>query len=231
MSRFGFLFVILSVVCIYSTGCSGEHYSDAPIAEVTKPLPVSHPAGADTLPIDLEASILAWKGTKLWGRGMHTGTLDFCKGYLLFKNDRIVGGAITADMGTIRITDIPPDQPEPIQILTGHLENEVFFYVDKFPTATFKFTGVKYGPNGNLFIRGNLRIRDKERNIGFIAEPDLPNLQQAKSYSTRFRIDRFEWDIAYTGGFGESFLSPRNFVDAYIGLSLKVVPRYSEINS
>lgn len=72
----------------------------------------------------------------MWGRGMHTGVVPVNEGYLLFNDDRLAGGAITIDMTAIGITDIPPDQPEPIRILTGHLEDEVFFDVENNPEAS-----------------------------------------------------------------------------------------------
>lgn len=207
-----------------SSGCTGDYYSDAEIAGTFDPEPVTHSVGADTLPLNLEGSTIAWKGTKLWGRGMHTGTVDIREGYLLMENNRISGGRVTADMRSIGITDIPPDQPEPINTLTGHLEDEVFFHVEEYPRATFFVTDIEYLSNDSLSIHGNLTVRDVTKNIAFAAEIDSTFSAETVSFRSRFKIDRFEWGIAYTGGFGEDFFSPRNFVDTYIELDIRLVP-------
>jgi len=214
--------VLILCVMLNLPGCTGEYYSDAPVAQINEqrsPQPVTN---ADTLMLDLRASVIEWKGTKLWGRGMHTGTVDIKDGFLLMKNRRLAGGSLVADMTAIGITDIPPDQPEPIQLLTSHLEDPVFFDVEKYPEASFKFTGVSYHSDSTLTINGHLTIKDVTRNITVpaVADTSIPG------FTSRFRFDRYEWNIAYSGGFGSDYFSPRNFVDTYIEMTIRLVPEH-----
>lgn len=220
-------FVIISFVTLFlGAACSGQHYSDAHIASASEAKIVPGMPGADTLFMNPKASEIAWKGTKMWGRGMHTGIVPVKKGYLLFKDDRLVGGTINADMTAIGITDIPPDQPEPIRILTGHLEDEVFFDAENYSEASFELTDINFITERTLNITGNLTIKGISKSISFPAETG----SSGRVFTARFRIDRFEWNIAYTGGFGKDFFSPRNFVDRYIELSIKLVPKTAEQN-
>ncbi len=78
---------------------------------------------------------------------MHTGIVSVKEGYLLFRDDRLSGGTITADMTSIGITDIPPDQPEPIRVLTGHLEDPLFFGCSRIFRSRFLFY------EGRLYFR------------------------------------------------------------------------------
>ena len=213
---------------LVGAGCTGDYYSDAYIAESNEPFqPASDPVNGDTVMLDHPHSEIAWKGTKLWGRGMHTGIVPIQKGYLLKDGSRLTGGFIQADMTDIGITDIPPDQPEPIRILTGHLEDEVFFSVEDYPTASFRFTDITYIRSDSLMVSGNLTIRGVTNGI------TIPALStESKSwYTSRFRINRFDWGIAYRGGFGKSKFAARNFVDKYIELTITLAGRESGLST
>lgn len=212
--------VVIILLFAISSSCMGQYASDAVIAsaEEIKPVPVR--AGSDTVHIRPDRAEIAWKGTKMWGRGMHTGIVPVKKGFLLYHNNRLAGGTVTADMTSIGITDIPPDQPGPIRILTGHLEDEVFFDTEHWPEAEFTFTGLTHISDRQLEVSGNLTIKDVTRNITVPVSAD--SSAQAHTYSTRFRINRFDWNIAYRGGFGATRFAARNFVDKYIELNITI---------
>lgn len=216
MNRSGIILFILLLLI----SCSGEHHSDAPVASVTDSKPIQQQTNADTAFLNQEKSEIAWKGTKMWGRGMHTGIVPIKTGFLLFRNDSLSGGNMTVDMTAIGITDIPPDQPEPIKVLTGHLEDEVFFDVENYSMASFSFTDVNYLSGCKLQIEGNLTIRDITKQITIPARLD----SSEQFYTSRFRFNRFDFGIAYDGGFGSSYFAARNFVDKYIELTIRLVP-------
>ncbi len=209
------------MVLLATTACRGQHYSDAPLARAGAPEAAAHSTatGTDTVAIDRKASEIAWKGTKMWGRGMHTGVVPVKQGFLLFRDGRLAGGALVVDMTAIGITDIPPDQPEPIRILTGHLEDEVFFDVANYPEAQFVLTGVEYLTDSTLALSGNLRVKGVANHIAVPAAVD----SAGRTFTSRFRINRFKWNIAYRGGFGASYFAARNFVDKYIELRLRII--------
>ncbi len=213
MNKVGYLWLLM-----FPIACTGQHYSDAVIASVDEVRTVPRLTDADTIYIHSECSEIAWKGTKLWGRGMHTGIVPVKEGYLLFSNDRLSGGIITADMTSIGITDIPPDQPEPIRILTGHLEDPLFFDVAEYPEARFSFTHIEQAADRELLISGNLTIKDVTKNITVPAIVD----STGPLFNSTFRINRFDWNIAYRGGFGATRFAARNFVDRYIELDITI---------
>lgn len=215
MNRISYICLLLLIL----SGCTGEYYSDAVIATVEEAKPAVYPENVDTLFLDLHSSEIAWKGTKMWGRGMHSGTVPVREGYLLLHNKRLSGGSLIADMTNIGITDIPPDQPEPIQLLTGHLEDEVFFDVAKYPKAFFSITDITYRTEHELIISGNLSIKSVIRHITIPASVDSTGRQ----FNSRFRINRFNWNIAYRGGFGATRFAARNFVDKYIELETTII--------
>jgi len=202
------------------TLCKGEYYPDSPLARLGIPqqMLISESADTDTLLLNTNASNIAWKGTKMWGRGMHTGVVTVKEGYLLFRDRRLAGGYLTADMTSIGITDIPPDQPEPIRILTEHLEDEVFLDVSTYPEASFTFTNVRHHDNEELTVTGYLTIKDVRRQITVPAFADT----SGRSFSTQFRLNRFDWNISYNGGFGATWLADRNFVDKHIELNIRL---------
>lgn len=203
---------------LFPVSCTGQYYSDAVIARDEESKPVPRFSEADSLFLEQDHTEIAWKGTKMWGRGMHTGVVPLKEGYLLWDSGRLIGGTVTADMTSIGITDIPPDQPEPINILTGHLEDAVFFDVATYPEAEFTVTDVEYLADTLLNISGNLTIRELSRNITVPASVDSTDGR----FTTRFRINRFNWNIAYRGGFGATRFAARNFVDKYIELTISI---------
>lgn len=218
MNKISYLCLLFLIIL---SACTGEYYSDAVIATVEEAKPSLYSENADTLYLDFDSSEIAWKGTKMWGRGMHTGIVPVKEGYMLFNNNRLSGGFLIADLTKIGITDIPPDQPEPIQILTSHLEDEVFFDVTKYPEAFFSITEITYRSEHELTIGGNLTIKDVIKHITVPASVD----STGNVLNSRFRINRFDWNIAYRGGFGATKFAARNFVDKYIEFEITIIAR------
>lgn len=176
---------------------------------------------ADTLHLDKSASEVAWSGTKMWGRGGHTGTVPIESGWIADDGDRLVAGYVVVDMTSIGITDIPPDQPEPIALLTSHLEDPLFFHVERYPQAFFTLLGSERVDDDLLLVDGLLTIRGVTRSIRIPVD-----VERARAvYSSRFRIDRFDWNVAYEGGFGVSRFAARNFVDRDIELEIRLEVR------
>ncbi len=166
----------------------------------------------DTLKLDLGKSKLYWKGTKMRRAGKHEGEVLIRHGFLLSDEKRLAGGKFEMDMNSISITDIPETDPIPIKNLTEHLMHEDFFDVDNFPTAEFEITGIEVQPSENLEISGDLTIRGITKNITFSA------VQKGNSISTRFLLDRFDWNIAYEGSWAD-----RTLVDRDIEFQIKLV--------
>lgn len=92
----------------------------------------------------------------------------------------------------------------------GHLKSPDFFHVEKFPTMTFKSTGIKVVRDGELSVEGDLTIRDTTRKVVFTVEGPTPaakdpwgNTRKAVSATTKINRKDFglTWNAALeTGG-------------------------------
>jgi hypothetical protein len=127
-----------------------EVVSDNPIIDTPK----------DAIPINLEASIIKWKGTMLFSFGEHYGTVNFKSGYILKSDDKLSGGSFVVDMNTIVNTDgdYSPD-------LVDHLKNEDFFDVPKYPEATIEFVSVESNDVDRYKIKADLTIKGIKKPI------------------------------------------------------------------
>lgn len=88
--------------------------------------------------IDTGKSQLNWLGTKVSGK--HFGKLSFKSGKAEIKNDKLVGGEFVVDMNSLTVDDI---KGEWAGKFLGHMKNDDFFNVPKYPTAKLKITSVK----------------------------------------------------------------------------------------
>jgi polyisoprenoid-binding protein YceI len=92
----------------------------------------------------------------------------------------------------------------------GHLKSADFLDVEKFPTLTFKSTGIKVVRDGELAVDGDLTIRGVTRNVTFTVEGPTPpakdpwgNTRVAVSATTKINRKDFglTWNTALeTGG-------------------------------
>ena len=92
----------------------------------------------------------------------------------------------------------------------GHLKSPDFFHVEKFPTMSFKSTGIKVVRSGELSVEGDLTIRDTTRKVLFTVEGPTAatkdpwgNTRVAVSATTKINRTDFglTWNAALeTGG-------------------------------
>ena len=197
--------------------------SSAPAALVVSAAPISSAAhasgGVDTLRVDPAASILRWKGTKFRGLGKHEGTVRIGDGTLLMCHELACGGQFTIDMRTIAVTDIPESDPVPRERLVNHLKDDDFFWVDRYPTATFRLREGRATTDGTYRVTGDLTMRGVMRTISFPANLRTRVRGEVRA-DARFTIDRQHWGIAYEG----SRLT-NDLVDDEITLELVLVAR------
>jgi polyisoprenoid-binding protein YceI len=92
----------------------------------------------------------------------------------------------------------------------AHLKSPDFFDVEKFPTLSFKSTGIRLVRDGELAVEGNLTIRGVTRKVTFSVEGPTPpakdpwgNTRVAVSATTKINRKDFglTWNAALeTGG-------------------------------
>lgn len=153
-------------------------------------------AGTKEYTLAENGTVLEWKATEKVGGG-HNGQIKVTGGTLGVEAGALKTGKFEIDMNTIRVDDIT--DPKKNAKLVGHLKNEDFFAVDKFPTATFEITAVEKGrvPD-SAQVKGNLTIKGITKNIAIPARivTDSTRVDVAAAFS----IDRTEWDIKYKSG-------------------------------
>lgn len=181
----------------------GKHRSDAETATVFEAVTPTDNKGGDTLGVDLAASTVNWKATKMRGTRKHEGNIQFESAYLLTEDGQITGGRFVVNMNTIDVTDIPAHEAEPKQNLIDHLKSNDFFDVEKYPAATFEITDLDHLTVDSLKVTGNLNIKGVTRSIRFGA------LNKDNTFSANFTFDRFLWDITFKGNLAERTLVDR----------------------
>lgn len=148
------------------------------------------------LPVDIEKSTIEWEGKKV--TGAHNGTISLQSGEFEVVKGEIKGGEFVIDMNSIVCLDIT--NPSGNAKLVGHLKNDDFFSVDKYPTAKIVITKVvklkenEQGLTHNVY--GNLTIKGITEEITFPATitTDKNGKVSAKA---EFTVDRTKYDVKY----------------------------------
>jgi polyisoprenoid-binding protein YceI len=149
--------------------------------------------GAEKYMIDDSESTIKWKGKKIGT--VHEGTIRIKEGYLLVKNDSVVGGNVQIDMNTIVVVDLKDETYN--AKLVGHLKDKDFFDAVEHPIATFALSGIKSG-EGNEMVNGQLTIKGIKKDIEFPAKVTISD-NKVSANGTAV-VDRTLWDIKYGSG-------------------------------
>ena len=139
--------------------------------------------------INANASEVNWKGKKM--TGSHKGTIDLKDGFLLYEDDKLVGGEFEMDMPSINVTDLSGEGKEKLE---GHLKSEDFFGVEKHPVSKLVFNSVAKKDDGTYGVVGNLTIKEHTNPVTF----DL-DLNGDSAY-TALTIDRTKYHVKYGSG-------------------------------
>ncbi|MEM7368754.1 MAG: YceI family protein [Bacteroidota bacterium] len=193
--------------------------AEIPSAEITEPKNVK---GSDAAKmnyiLEAEATSLKWHGSKV--ASGHHGTIDIPEGVLRTVNGKLVDGAITVDMKSIKNVDL--EEPKKRIKLESHLKSDDFFGAEKFPIAEFVIVEVKNGSGEEAEISGNLTLKGITHLITFPATVTITEDHLAAS--ALFSIDRSKWDVKYGSGSFFDDLGDKLIKDN-IDLSLNLVAR------
>ena len=155
----------------------------------------------EKLQINTQKSTIKWIGEYTFYFGGHDGFIKFTKGHLIKTGDVITGGEFIIDMNSIKNTDIKHQKSK--DDLVKHLKDADFFDVKKYPLAKLIITSVKYFKDKSMRIYANLTLKGITKPIQFNATPNY----QEKSLTTRFKIDRREWNVSYKSKIKNSAIS------------------------
>lgn len=136
-------------------------------------------------PVDLEKSKLEWDAKKVVGG--HVGYVHLKDGAVKWNGDRLEGGSFVIDMTSLVCTDT--------ERVTGHLKNEDFFDVDKFPNATFVITKVDNANPKEPVITGRLTIKGITKDLSFPAT--VIHSGNGMNATATVKVNRLDYDIRY----------------------------------
>ena len=184
---------LFSFVALTFTACKDGPKETATTdeKEVAAPAPE-----AVSYAIDIEKSVIKWKGEK--PTGTHTGTIKLASGAVSLMDTNLETGKFSVDMNTITNTDLDGEMKENLEAhLKGTVEGKEgdFFNVIEFPLATFVITGVT-GEGADTVVAGNLTIKEKTHNIEFPASVVYTDNGMSLT-SKPFSIDRTKWGVNY----------------------------------
>lgn len=139
-----------------------------------------------TKKVDASKSKVLWLAKKVGGQ--HSGDIALKEGALVFKGKKLVGGNFTVDMKTINTTDL---QGEWKDKLDGHLKNDDFFAVEKFPASTLVFKSIGAKSANTYTVTADLTIKGVTAPVTFdiVANKGVAN--------ATVMVDRTKYDIKY----------------------------------
>ena len=157
---------------------------------------------------DSSLSSIEWVGKK--PTGSHNGDISLKRGSIkIDSSGSISGGKFIFDMQTINCTDL---EGKPKANIEGHLKNEDFFDVEKFPEAFFIIKDVD-----NTKMSGILTIKNIPNPISFNYEMTGP-----LEFKAEIKVDRSLYNIKYAS---KSFFSDLGdkFIDDIFTITLNPV--------
>ena len=149
----------------------------------------STPVEVVTKEVKTNESTVTWKGYKV--TGSHYGIINLKSGSLSFDGDKLVGGEFVVDMTSLISQDLEGEYKGKLE---GHLKSDDFFGVEKHPTSTLVFTGVKSSGKNSYEVTGDLTIKGITKAVTF----DV-SIYGSKATAT-MKVDRSEYDVRYGSG-------------------------------
>jgi len=138
--------------------------------------------------VDTSATKLSWLAKKV--TGSHAGNINVSSGELTIDGVKVQSGNFTIDMTSMVINE-PGGNPR----LLGHLKNDDFFSVEKFPTSTFVLTSVTQKSGSTYTIKGKLTIKGITQDIEFPAEIGFSG--KTMTAKAKIIVDRTKFEIKY----------------------------------
>jgi len=156
-----------------------------------------------TYKVNTQTSTIKWEAKKVVGG--HVGTIALKEGTIQTDKGKITGGGFTIDMNSMACPDAPK--------LTGHLKNEDFFDVSKYPTAKFVIAKVD-NSKATPIITGNLTIKNKTKAISFPAKV-TSTTDGLSAEALGVKVNRLDFDIQYRSASFFSDLGNRAIEDEF----------------
>ena len=153
----------------------------------------SNPAQAQTLPVNVEKSVVKWEGGSV--ATTHNGTIFLQSGSLDVEKGSLIGGRFVIDMNTIINLDVPQAYRGKLE---NHLKSDDFFGSVTFPTSQLVIQKATAQGNDQYLILADLTIRGISKPIEFPAKFE----DNGTGYlaSATFTFDRAAYEVTHRSG-------------------------------
>ena len=199
--------ILLTLMTILSS-CVNKKSNNSIDLEAKKNEVKTYNLKAGLYDIDSEKSSIEWLGKK--PTGSHNGDIELKQGSIKVNENGIIsGGEFIFNMQTINCTDL---EGQPKTNIEGHLKNEDFFNVEKFPEAYFTIE-----KSDDKKMSGVLTIKNKSNPITFNYTRTGP-----LEFTAEIKVDRTLYDIKYGS---KSFFSDLGdkFIEDIITITLNPI--------
>ena len=200
--------IILLTFMIILSSCVNKKANKSIELESKKNDVNSYNLEAGLYEVDSENSSIEWLGKK--PTGSHNGDIKLSQGSIKINEKGIIsGGKFIFNMQTINCTDL---EGQPKTNIEGHLKNEDFFNVEKFPEAYFTIETID-----DQKMSGTLTIKNISNPITFNYTRTGP-----LEFKAKIQVDRTLYDIKYGS---KSFFSDLGdkFIDDIITITLNPI--------
>lgn len=194
----------LSVIALVAVGLiSASCNKSADTAKTGTEQNVAEGKG-ETLKADVATSKVNWKAFHKGGFAPRWGALSIQSGELNVDGGQLTAGNFVIDMASLKVDPASVTEKDKKSTdLEGHLKNEDFFNVTKFPTADFKITSVadlatapaNAVAGANKTVSGNLTLLGKTLNVSFPAKVDVA--EGTAAIQANFTVNRADWGIKF----------------------------------
>jgi len=151
----------------------------------------TNPPATTKYKVDTKSSTLVWTGKKFTGQ--HTGNVQLSSGELVAEGKTVKQGNFEIDLNTITNTDVTDANYN--AKLVGHLKNDDFFGVDKFPKASFVVSSITPKAGDDYLVKGKLTIKGITNDIEFPAT--IKNDGKKLNATAKIIVDRSKYNIKY----------------------------------
>jgi polyisoprenoid-binding protein YceI len=170
--------------------------------------------------VDTLTSVIEWIGATP-GNYQHNGTIRLSAGQFTVSNNQLTSGKFTININSIANLDQTGKDKTNLE---GHLKNEDFFEVEKFPFGSFEITAVRSDSTGEKIL-GNLTLKQKTNAIEIPVKLKIDE-KFVLAETPTFTIDRTKWGIVYNSGIIGTIKD--DLINDEISLKLKIVASKSQ---
>ncbi len=182
------------VVSILVSACSGDNTIETSEAKNVKKVETEETTELNQF--DKE-SCVQWRAWHYGGVGERFGKIYLSSVSALINDGELSNLKVVIDMKSLTVDNFSPEEDEKRVKLTGHLQSEDFFDVEKNPIAIFEMTSIEDATGEfNSSITGNLTINGVTKNIIFNANVEVLE-DKVSIHSEDFIVNRNDWGLSY----------------------------------